>query len=190
MCSIALKEWVAAVEAVKVGKQIVLLRKGGIREEQPLFDMKSEGFFLWPSYWHLEAGSIKPQYTKYVPDDSEVEYDEGVATLSVFAEAAAVHEISTEKELASLAPFHIWTDEFVTTRLKWRPSQPISAIVVKAYRLQQPQALMVMDEYKGCKSWVEFIEEYPVGTAEQVITERRFVRRLEAIRSALMEARA
>ncbi len=60
-------------------------------------------------------------------------------------------------------------------------------MVLRVHVLEQPQALPVMPEYVGCKSWVSLVEEYPVGVATPVLNDRRFERRLDEIRAVLGE---
>ena len=43
---IALKEWASVCKALEEGKQILLLRKGGIMEFRKGFEMKHNEFFL------------------------------------------------------------------------------------------------------------------------------------------------
>ncbi|MDG0790271.1 DUF1802 family protein [Cohnella ginsengisoli] len=44
---IALREWAVAVKALEAGKQIMVLRKGGIAEETKEFRLESPSFFLF-----------------------------------------------------------------------------------------------------------------------------------------------
>ena len=56
----ALKEWAVAIRAIDRGQQIVLLRKGGIREKE--FKVEHENLFLYPTYEHQEEDLLKPEY--------------------------------------------------------------------------------------------------------------------------------
>jgi hypothetical protein len=48
----------------------------------------------------------------------------------------------------------VWAGGFLETRLKWRKSQPITLLELRAYRLEPPLALPRSDELFGCFSWV------------------------------------
>ncbi len=184
MWNIGLKEWAVTVDAIARGDQTILLRKGGIREDGMHFKIEHEQFFLYPGHFHEGAALLKPEKQDLLAG-SELEDFESVVDLMVFAEIEEVLEVSTEDEVKALNQYHIWSDEFAEKRFNWKPLHPLNLIIVRAHLLQQPQALMVMPEYSGCKSWVEFIEDYPVGVTTPAIPDRRFKAEVAAIKSAL-----
>lgn len=184
MWNIGLKEWAVTVDAIARGEQTILLRKGGIREDGKHFKIEHEQFFLYPGHYHEGEALLKPERRDLL-DDSQPEDFDSVVDLAVFAEIEEVIEVSTEEQVRALDEFHIWSSEFAEKRFNWKPRHPLNLIIVRAHLLQQPQALLVMDEYAGCKSWVEFIEDYPVGVTSPVIPERRFRAQVEAIKSAV-----
>ena len=47
-----LKEWATVVKALELGKQTVILRKGGILETASGFNIESKEFLLFPT-WEL-----------------------------------------------------------------------------------------------------------------------------------------
>jgi hypothetical protein len=58
--NIGLKEWAAVCTALETGRQMVLLRKGGIYESAGEFEIEHRRFFLFPSYLHQKPDQIKP----------------------------------------------------------------------------------------------------------------------------------
>jgi hypothetical protein len=55
--SLALKEWAVVVQSLAAGKQILLLRKGGLYERQGKFSTEPTEFFFFPTYIHqMEQG--------------------------------------------------------------------------------------------------------------------------------------
>ena len=58
----AFKEWAVVCEALKSGRQTVLIRKGGIREEDGIFRVDDEEFFLMPTYDHQTPKLVKPEF--------------------------------------------------------------------------------------------------------------------------------
>lgn len=189
MWNIGLKDWAVTIDAIARGDQTILLRKGGIREDGRHFKIEHDQFFLYPGHFHEGEALLKPERRSLLDDAEDVD-DEVMVTLSVFAEIQEVIEISTEDELRALDSFHIWSEVFAAKRFNWKPLHPLNLIVVRAHILQQPQALMVMPEYVGCKSWVEFIEDYPVGVTSPAIPDRRFLAQFAAIKDALPSAAA
>ena len=184
MSDVALKEWAATIQAIASGDQIILLRKGGIREDGRHFKIEHQEFFLYPGHFHEGNDLLKPEYRSLIEGVEEDEFEDMV-TLDVFAEIEEVIEIGEEAEVEALEPFHIWSADFAEKRFHWKPRHPLNLIILRAHVLQQPQALMVMEEYVGCKSWVKFVEDYPIGVTTPAIPERRFKARVAAIKEAL-----
>ena len=56
------------------------------------------------------------------------------------------------------------------------------------YSLQQPQALPVLDEYSGCKSWVELGQDVPLGAMTPVLDDSEYERIADKVRDALSAA--
>src|SRR5215211_5815003 len=59
---IALKEWAIICKALEDGRQILLLRKGGIMEYRKGFEVKHNEFLLYPTFEHQSMESIKAEY--------------------------------------------------------------------------------------------------------------------------------
>ncbi len=59
-CQIALKEWAVTVQALAQGRQVLLLRKGGIHEEGKDFRVVHPAFLLYPTYEHQREDLLKP----------------------------------------------------------------------------------------------------------------------------------
>ena len=94
-------------------------------------------------------------------------------------------EVRDEEALGRISDQHIWQHEYALKRLNWRPKQPLTVALVRLYRLQQPQALPVLDEYAGCKSWVELGQDLPLGSMAPVLSESEYEDRANAVRRAL-----
>src|SRR4029078_10883002 len=59
--SVALKEWASVCDALESGRQIVLLRKGGIYEAAGEFELENPQFLLFPTYLHQNLNMLKPE---------------------------------------------------------------------------------------------------------------------------------
>src|SRR5437762_14278621 len=57
--NVALKEWASVCSALEEGRQILLLRKGGILEAIGGFELEHPQFFLFPTYLHQNAQMLK-----------------------------------------------------------------------------------------------------------------------------------
>ena len=180
---IALKEWSVAVAAMERGEQVIMLRKGGIREDGRHFKVEQDSFFLYPTQFHQGPELVKPG-SRHLLAGADDDPDPGMVTLSLYAEVTDVFEVTDEAAIRALSAFHVFTDEYAAKRAYWKPGHPLNVITVKCHRLQMPQALPVMGSYKGCKSWVPLVEPYPVGVTYPILPERRF----EALRAQVKDA--
>ncbi len=158
----ALKEWAIALEALEQGKTIMLLRKGGIKESQGKFQVPRDGaerplrdrILLYPTYEHQQPALLKPVYQSRVTPVTSGWHPKQV-TISSWAEITDVLPVSEENTIKALLPFHIWNEQFISDRLKWKPRQPIYILLLRTYKLLKPQVINYRPEYSGCTSWLD-----------------------------------
>ena len=55
----ALKEWAVITQALDRGDQLLILRKGGIKEQKKQFVLEKEDFLLYPTYEHQRQDLLK-----------------------------------------------------------------------------------------------------------------------------------
>lgn len=185
--AIGLKEWAVAVEALEQGRQILIMRKGGIREETRDFEVESDSFYLYPTYEHQKRELVKPPYAPRV-EALASEWNPGQSELTVrcYAELAEDILIDSQEQLDKLKPFHIWTDSFAEERLKWKRTKPLHVMLLRVYLLDEPVRVPILPEYYGCKSWIGL----PAGllnTAARtpVLSTEEFTMRLAEVKTAL-----
>ena len=180
--SLALKEWGAAVHALLLGRQTVLLRKGGIHEKR--FVLQGTDFLLYPTVAHSHAESTRPEHADLLPWGAADVRDEAVLVRATASVVEAI-EVTRPENIAALEPFHIWTTASVrANRIDFRPKRRLTAIVVSVRPLTVPVNVPMRDEYGGCRSWVDLPEvdlpEFgaPVRTAQELRDVARQVRSL------------
>ena len=182
---IALKEWAVAVKALAEGKQIVILRKGGIHKDDKDFRVVHPEFLLYPTYEHQSKELLKPEYHGDL-DATLAENDvSGLVTLGYWCQVTDKFEVSDEELLGTITPNHIWSVDYAQKRLHWRPKQPLTVALLRVYELQQPQALPVLDEYIGCKSWVDLGQDVPLGVLRPALSDQDYENKADTIRRAL-----
>ena len=181
----ALKEWAVAVDALAKGKQVLVLRKGGIHREDKEFAVVHPEFLLFPTYEHQKADLLKAEHREDLNRTLEEDDVPGLVTLDTWCEVTGVFELSEQEAVDSLSTHHIWTDEYAQKRLRWRPKYPLTVALLRAYRLQQPQALPILDEYGGCKSWVDLGQEVPLGVMTPVLSDQEFNEQTDEITRAI-----
>ncbi len=159
----ALKEWAIAVDALAAGKTIMLLRKGGIREDRKNFQVQHPRVWLYPTYEHQKPHLLKPEYA---PQVTVVESGWHPKTVMIrsYAEITQVLSVSKLETLLALQPYHIWNEQMVRDRLKWKARQPLSVLLLRVYNLSQPLNIPYNSSYGGCKSWIDLVE--PISTLE------------------------
>ena len=177
--SIALKEWAAVVEALARGKQTLLLRKGGIADPGETFELAHREFFLFPTFEHQKREQIRPEFHALFDEVLRSRRSDDQLALPVYAGVAGHWRVNGPDDLKGLERLHIWTPEFLTTRLAYKPEIPTLAVLVRAYRVGKPPMVRVTPEYAGCKSWVPLTESLPVEGAIPVVPNVAFRQLLE-----------
>jgi hypothetical protein len=167
----ALKEWAVAVKALERGETALVIRKGGIREKA--FAVPKTRFLLLPGYEHQKPELLKSEH-RHLMDEIPDLTDDGPLRFSSFAEVDGAYEISEPEELAAIDPHHMWTSEYAESRFKWRPKKPLTVLVLRTYWLPEAVELPYVDEYGGCKSWIELQQTVPVEEARPALSEEDF----------------
>ncbi len=183
--SLALKEWAVAVGALAEGKQILILRKGGVHKDDKDFRVVHREFLLYPTYEHQKAELLKDSYREDLSRSLAENDIPGLVTLGYWCHVTDTFEVRDEGALNSLSELHIWTDDYAQKRLHWRPKQPLTVALLRVFELQQPQALPVLDEYVGCKSWVELGQDLPLGYMSPALSDEEYESRAEVIRQTV-----
>ncbi|RUS43568.1 DUF1802 family protein [Cohnella sp. AR92] len=183
---IALREWAVAVKALESGRQVIVLRKGGIAEETREFRLESPHFYLFPSYEHQRPELVK-QETRDVVGDTirEAESHPGAVMIASYAEVADDIEVTDSETLSRLRDLHIWTEEYAEERLKWKKTKPLHVLVLRMYRLGKPVLVPMKESYGGCKSWLRFEDPLPELSGIPVLADDLFEERVEAVKRAI-----
>lgn len=160
---VALKEWATVCRALETGRQIVLLRKGGILEAIGGFELEHPRFLLFPTYLHQNLAMLKPDaHAGFEPHTAEPDR----ITLAAAGVVTDIVRLSSRAQVDALDDEHVWTPPLIDMRFNYRPANPLYLLLVRAYRLPQPVTVENTPEYAGCKSWVPL--EKPVSTAEAI----------------------
>lgn len=180
----ALKEWAVAVEALEAGSTILLLRKGGIREENGRFKIEQDRVLLYPTFEHQKSDLLKPEYGNKV-EFIESNFHPETVKISSWAEITDVFLLAHEPAIKALLPYHIWNENFISERLKWKPHQPVYILLLKVYKLPQPQIIIYQKEYSGCKSWIKTNENITIKNSIPALTEAEYNKQANTIRQTI-----
>ena len=180
----ALKEWHVAVKALADGDSILLLRKGGIREGKRGFTVSHGRVLLYPTYEHQKRELLKSTYTSFV-QPVEAGWHPATITLTAWADIEPIFSISQSESLNNLLPFHIWNEQFVSERFRWKPQQPLYILCLRAYRLPRPVSIPFRAEYGGCRSWIDLAENVSLQGSMPVLEDKSYSLLVESIREAI-----
>ena len=149
----ALKEWRIVCRALEEGRQVLLLRKGGVLEYRQGFEIKHESFWLYPTAEHQSREFIQPDYVEKMDDLFDGNSSNHVRIKS-YAKVERIYEIRKESFLPMLRRYHVWNDKYVQMRMNYNPTKPLYALLLRVYKLDRPISLETMPEWSGCKSWI------------------------------------
>ncbi len=182
----AFKEWAITIQALNEGRQILLLRKGGIYETGGRFQVSAPEFFLYPTLEHQRADLLKPEYQPRLARLlTECPSDGKTVTLSHFARVTDVFQVTEPTTVKALAPYHIWSDAYAEVRLHWKPRTPVYVMLLRVYRLTQPQTQAVLPEYAGCTSWLDMATGLSLEGMTPVLSDEEYEERTRQIRETL-----
>ncbi len=180
--TVGLKEWAVIIDALLAGRQIILLRKGGISEEGGVFSVDYREFFLYPTYTHQQGEGIKESERSLLKSvkPKAADYVELRAYVSVVFAA----QLTEWEQVAALEPFHIWSAEEVRNRFDRRVPD-LTVLGMRVYRL--PRVIPVLEEprFAGCRSWVTMESSVVTDSPVPVLTEKKFLEKLSLVKRAL-----
>lgn len=184
-CETALKEWAVAVRALDQGQQILLMRKGGIREEGKNFRVLYPDFLLYPTFEHQKEELLKERYHHDLHHVVSQAPAGDTVTFSHWARVEEVIELMEQDKVDHLWPHHIWTNDYAQKRLHWKPQHPLSLMLLRLYRLEEPKAVPYLPHYGGCKSWVDLAQVVPLGHLTPVLSDEEFNGKAHEVKEAL-----
>ncbi len=180
----ALKEWAVAINALTQGKTIMLLRKGGIREQNKSFQVPYHQIILYPTYEHQKPQLLKPEYADKVTPVTPGWHPETVPIRS-WAEITDILPLHQTYLIEKLFPYHIWNQQFVQERCQWKPKQPLHILLLQVYSLPQPQIIPFHQSYGGCRSWFELQQGISLEGMMPVLTEKEYKQKVNFIKEII-----
>lgn len=177
----AFKEWAVAIDALEQGEMIMLLRKGGIHEQNGRFQVAHDRTLLYPTYEHQQPSLLKPNYASLVQPVASGWHPETVR-IGSWASVTDILPVTEAAVVQALLPFHVWNEQFIRDRLKWKPKQPLYILLLRAYKLAQAQIIPYCSEYGGCKSWIDLAESISITDAFPVLSDAVYTSLVSEIR--------
>jgi hypothetical protein len=160
---IALKEWASVCQALETGRQIILLRKGGIYEAAGEFELENRQFLLFPTYVHQNRNMLKPEvhegFESISAEPSEIR-------ISAAGAVSQIVQLRSRAQMDAIEAEHIWAVPLIDMRFNYKPQNPLYLMIVRVYRLAEPIMVANTPAYAGCKSWVPL--ETPIDTSRAI----------------------
>ena len=183
--SVALKEWAVVCSALETGRQILLLRKGGIYEAAGEFEVEHRRFLLFPTYLHQSLKMLKPEaHGGFEARSAEPQQ----VRLSAAAEVTDIVQLTSRKQMDAIEDQHIWTPPLIDMRFNYRPENPLYLLLVRAYRLGEGATVENTPAYAGCKSWVPLEEKIKTAPAVPALEEPEYARRRDRLLETIAKA--
>lgn len=183
----AFKEWASVCRALLAGRQVIILRKGGIAEESGAFKPEYERFLLFPTRFHQSADQLSPEGRVFLEPARFDQPDEGNVIIRGTAHVTQVHRVTNREAILALNDQHIWSNDVVEERFNRWESNLVYALTLRVFALPEPVTLPVVDAYGGCKSWIELERDIPDALATPVLDDDEFETRLRAISERLTQ---
>jgi len=183
-CQYALKEWSVTVDLLLAGRQILLLRKGGIHERRDGFHLEHRQFFLFPTYVHQSLQTLHPSF--------QIDFDQHVGTkiptiiMNTYAEVEELIRIANLEDLRGLDGRHTLNWATVEQRFSYRNRPGLNLLLLRVYHLPVAHQIQYIERYDGCVSWVELENALAISGAQPVLADCAFqdevgeIRRLTA----------
>jgi len=180
---LAFKEWAIVCRALAEGRQILILRKGGIAEEKGIFRPDHSRFWLFPTYLHQKPDGLKPEAAAGLADVERHRPPTDIVRLTHYVEVPAAFRADRLEQVLDLDRYHAWSEATVRQRFAYR-APGLYVLLARVYAIADSVDVPNRPEYDGCKTWVDFGAEIPaVGTP--VLSDRAFAEALEAIDRAI-----
>ena len=152
--NIAFKEWAVVVDALGRGEQILILRKGGIREQRGEFHVDHHEFWLFPTQYHEAERSIIPSKRPVLRELAAVAPRDFV-DIEYYVVADTVLTVTDLERVKRMQGRHIWSEQVLQERLQFGREVGLHALLTRVYRRPAPERFPLRESYGGCKSWVE-----------------------------------
>lgn len=187
---IAFKEWASIVQALSEGKQILIIRKGGIREETGEFKLEHQEFFLFPTYEHQNPEDLKPEAHGYLKKAVSEKPKNNQIPIRYYAKVQKIIRMENEIDIPRINSHHVWSEKALTERFHFGRRKGFHVLAVRIYRLPETVLVPYDPDYAGCKSWVDLKRQIKTEPSAAVLSDSAFKIELETILSKSTSSRA
>lgn len=178
--NIAFKEWAVVVDTLGRGEQVLILRKGGIREQRGEFHADHHEFWLFPTQYHGAERSVIPSI-RPVLRDMMAAAPRDFVDIEYYVVADPVLTVANIESVRRLQGRHIWGEQILQERFQFGREPGLHALLARVYRRPAPERFPLRESYGGCKSWVELDHSLSTEGLTPVLPDVEYSRQREEI---------
>jgi hypothetical protein len=179
---VALKEWHATIAALEAGRQILLLRKGGLLDPEGAFALEYSRFWLAPTRFHQDENFVKSADVSFLQTPPRAA---GVLPMRSYARVEKTWTVPFEKSEKLAQLDHIWSARWLETRFDYQRENPLLVVALRVFVLPSAQNVVLDARDSGCKSWIENTPLPAVQSANAALSEVDFTAGLRAAERVL-----
>jgi hypothetical protein len=169
-----LREWTSVCDAIEAGRNLVLIRKGGIAEGKHGFELKKTFFGLLPTLFH----QVKS-------DNPAADAPEPPRVVTLICQLVEAYLVPSATLLETIGAFHAYTPEQLAKRQHYKPERPLNLLIVRPFRLRQPIEIAPGEVRTVCRSWDEISLTAGMGGIEPVLDATRCEQAIDQLRQAI-----
>lgn len=169
----AFKEWAVICEALALGQQAIILRKGGIDEDQGEFRIQQTHFWLYPTWVHQQNVGINEETRPLLQQIETQRPPAGTLHLQLWAEVTGIYRIRDLLPALLLSHLHCWSEEAVRKRFEYK-TPGLNLLVVRVHRVPKAHVIAELPAYEGCRSWVELDKPLPTDGSTPVLDDASY----------------
>lgn len=180
----AFKEWAVVCEALRTGRQSIILRKGGIHEGHEGFRVEHREFWLFPTEFHQQPDVITAEARSLLTDVSSRGQSANEVVIRDYVVVDEVLELRDESVLPRLSGLHIWSEQTLHARFHYK-TPGLYALLVRVYSFSTEVRIPQSSHFAGCRSWIDLSVEIETATLEPVISEEIHREQMQVIHHRL-----
>ena len=177
---VGLKEWAVVCGAMGCGRQMILLRKGGISESIGGFEIEHREFLFYPTYVHQQREMLKAEAQAGLVS-AAVEPEK--VEISVAGQITDIVQMPSRAVMDSLDGEHVWASPLIDMRFNYKPKNPLYLLLlVRAYRLGTAvRRLRIGRNMRGARAGCRWRRRFRRRNASPVLDEAEYAKRRQGI---------
>lgn len=179
----AFKEWACIVDSLGCGDQILIIRKGGIHENNGRFEPEHREFLLFPTYEHQKHADLNPLGHKHL-NRMDPQGEPDPVSMCYGAVVERVYWVENRDQLKVIEPLQALCITALEKRFEYGDSTGFFGLVLRVFRGGEC-LLPRLPQYAGCKSWIPLGKSLTLTQPLPVLSDAAFNEKLRTIEEAL-----